>query len=101
MITDLVRDHTGMVQSEADVNQFVTALYGARPDVNLPLWRAFIFNSMDDGRSMLMLCVDHAIADGVALVQTLISVLDEQPELALPTRAVKSPSGCLTQLKGL
>jgi len=102
MISDLVRDHTGTIQSDADVNQFVTSLYGTRPDVNLPLWRAFIFNSMDDGRSMLMLCVDHAIADGVALVQTLMSVLDEQPELALPTRAEKPPSvGCFAQLKGL
>jgi len=52
---------------------------------------------------MLMLCVDHAMADGVALVQTLMSVLDEQPELALPTRrGVEPPSvGCLTHLKGL
>jgi len=58
--------------------------------------------NMDDGRSLLLLLIDHCIADGVALVQTLMSVLDDKPDLPVPSKSQKrQPVGCMTQFKGL
>lgn len=102
VMPELVRDLTGKVRNCEDVDQFVSEVYQAKPDPRLPLWRGYLCNNMDDGRSMFMLVIDHAIADGVALVQTLMSVLDEQPDLPVPTRSVKPPPvSCFAQLRGL
>jgi len=102
VMPELVKDLTGNIRNRADVDQFVSDVYQAKPDPCLPLWRGYLCNNMDDGRSMYMLVIDHAIADGTALVQTLMSVLDEQPDLPVPTKSTKPPSvSCFAQLKGL
>mmetsp|Transcript_83559 Transcript_83559/g.258398 ORF Transcript_83559/g.258398 Transcript_83559/m.258398 type:complete len:490 (-) Transcript_83559:339-1808(-) len=100
----LVTEKTS-IKSQADIDSFVSHIYEDDMDVDLPQWRMYLVNNMDDGRSMMMLVVNHAIADGTALVQVLMSVLDDQPSLPVPTR--KDPGhgpsspGCLAQLKGL
>jgi len=68
----------------------------------LPSWRGYTFNNMEDGRSCLCLVIDHSIGDGVSLVATLMSVLDDRNTTNPSTgatgtaaprkRAVKPPS---------
>jgi len=102
LIPDLVQDKTGIVRSQVDIDQLVSEVSCAKLDVHLPLWRVYICNNMSDGRSVLLLIIDHSIADGVALVQTLMSVVDDKPDLPVPSKSqTRQPSGCVTQLKGL
>jgi len=102
LMSTLVQDKTGILRSSADIDKFCSEVYGSKPRADLPLWRGYVCNNMDDGRSMFMLVIDHAIADGTALIQTLMSVLDDQPELPVPTKSIKPPPvSCFTQLRGL
>lgn len=64
---ELVREYS-TVKTEADLNDFCTKLYETDLGIEQPRWRAFIFNNMADGRSMLCMGIDHAIGDGPCLV---------------------------------
>merc|ERR1712072_222284 len=96
---------TGIIRTPEDVNRFASEVYQSKTDLNLPLWRAYICNDMADGRSLLIMVIDHAIADGTALIQSFMSILDKDDKAAkakVPTRSKKAPEvGCLAQLKGL
>eukprot|EP00927_Polykrikos_kofoidii_P069657 TRINITY_DN65213_c0_g1_i1.p1 TRINITY_DN65213_c0_g1~~TRINITY_DN65213_c0_g1_i1.p1 ORF type:complete len:477 (-),score=69.32 TRINITY_DN65213_c0_g1_i1:91-1521(-) len=94
------------VKNQKDVDAFVSKLYAENMGTNLPAWRAYIFNNMDDGRSCFLLVVDHAIGDGVSLVATLMSVLDDEDtdasvakaQTAAPRKRVAKPPSCFANI---
>jgi hypothetical protein len=79
-IEDIVTERID-VKSEDDLNRFCTKMYESDLGLDLPRWRAFIFNSMDDGRSMLFFCFDHSIGDGPSLLGALMTLIDESPQM--------------------
>jgi len=93
------------IKTAQDVNEFVSRLSTENTDLDLPLWRGWVLNDMTDGRSALMLMIDHAIGDGVALIQVLMSVLDPSTAKCppqVPSRRLGGAApGCCTCLKGL
>jgi len=104
LMPQLIQDKTGIIRTPEDVNRFASEVYQSKTDLSLPLWRAYICNDMADGRSLLIMVIDHAIADGTALIQSFMSILDKDDKAAkanVPTRSKKAPEvGCLAQLKG-
>jgi len=62
-----------------EMDDFCTLLYSERFDHSRPLWHVYVMNGLDDGRSLLVLKVDHVVADGVCLVQCLMNLLDKAP----------------------
>lgn len=40
------------LKSQQDLDQFVSDLYTETWDPNLPLWRAYVINNLDDGRQL-------------------------------------------------
>lgn len=93
------------IRSKEEVDAFCSRVYAERMTTQLPLWRGYLFNDMEDGRSCLCLVIDHTIADGVALVATLMSILDDREEAASGSagragpaaprkRAVQGPNCC-------
>jgi len=105
LMPQLIQDKTGIIKTPEDVNRFTSEVYQSKPDPSLPLWRGYLCNSMDDGRSMLIIVIDHAIADGTALIQTFMSILDKDAKSAntkVPSRSKKAPEvGCFAHVKGL
>jgi len=105
LMPQLIQDKTGIIRTPEDVNRFASEVYQSKTDLSLPLWRAYICNDMADGRSLLIMVINHAIADGTALIQSFMSILDKDDKAAkanVPTRSKKAPQvGCLAQLKGL
>jgi len=83
------------VKTQADIDEFCSSIYMEDLGLELPRWRAFIFNNMADGRHMLCFVIDHAIGDGPALVATLMQVLDsmaQKPGVGSKPRKAVQPS---------
>lgn len=75
---------------------------------DLPVWRAFVINDLEDGRSLLLMKIDHAIADGVGLLDVLFNIIDNKGGGDSPRKlrsAVTRPPSCWEgfkmQAKGL
>lgn len=62
-----------------EMDAFCSYLHTERFDHTKPLWHVYVMNGLADGRSLLVLKVDHVVADGVCLVQCLMSLLDKAP----------------------
>ncbi|HMA48017.1 MAG TPA: wax ester/triacylglycerol synthase family O-acyltransferase, partial [Frankiaceae bacterium] len=58
------------------LQRFVGARIGVPLDRSRPLWEAHTVDSYEDGGALLMR-MHHCIADGVALTQVLLSMIDE------------------------
>ena len=111
-LEELVTAPAGL-RTERDLDQFVSDLYSQGWDPRLPLWRAYAINNLEDGRSLLMLKIDHAMADGVGLLEVLYHIIDAPDAPAMdramgrmgPRKSQISPSlgcwdGCVLHLKG-
>ena len=99
------------IKTKREVDEFCSKVYAERMTDQLPLWRAYTFNNMEDGRNCFCLVVDHAIADGVSLIATLMSVLDDRDEstdgvasrsatkrTAAPRKRAVEPPGCFAKI---
>ncbi|CAJ1328294.1 unnamed protein product [Effrenium voratum] len=107
-LSELVSAPAGLT-TEADLNRFVSGLYGQTWDPALPLWRAYVINHLEDGRSLLMMKIDHAMADGVALLDVLYHIIDSYDGPVIEMKSARSPSAdsgcfdcdsCLLHLQG-
>ncbi|CAE7456646.1 WSD1 [Symbiodinium natans] len=98
------------VKNRADLDSFVSAMYNQPWEPELPLWRAYVINNFDDGRSLLVMNINHTIGDGVALLDVLDAIIDGDAD-GNPISPKKSVSrmpvpascmeGCVMQMKGL
>jgi len=98
------------IKTTADLDKFVSEMYNTGWDPELPLWRGYVINDLEDGRSLLLMKIDHAIGDGVALLSVLDCVVDKTEDsnfTGLPeksrSRMPTPPSclaGCVMQMKG-
>merc|ERR1712232_1023827 len=83
------------IRTEEEVTAFSTELYEKDMGLDLPRWRAFLFNDMADGQSMLCLSIDHTIGDGVSLTAVLMKCLDDMPNkpaVGSAKRKLEAPS---------
>ncbi len=79
----------------------VSELMSTPLDTTKPLWHVHLIDT-HDGRSVVLARIHHSIADGIALVQVMLSLTDASPT---PTRGTKRPrptnhSGRLDWLSG-
>lgn len=95
---ELVREITG-ISTEAELNDYCSKLYAENMDVELPRWRMHLINDMEDGRSLLIFAIDHALADGLTLIALLLSILDVPPQL--PHTNTKRPRPRMNPLRRL
>lgn len=90
------------IKTDEDVDRLCSEFYGRQEaQLDLPLWRAFVHNHMADGKSQLTMMINHAIGDGVALIQVLMSMLDEKPETPVPVRREATAVRWKTYARGL
>jgi len=84
MMPCIVQEKSG-IKTQEDVNRFVSKLYEDEMAIDLPLWRAFVVNNLADGRSLLVLNINHALGDGVCQIQALMDKLvDKQAGKSQP-----------------
>lgn len=72
--------------------QYLSQLYMEDKDPDRPLWSVHILNKLADGRSALIVNVDHALGDGICMVEALLSTFDgivECPGVSGGTKAAK------------
>lgn len=65
------------------LQRYVGNLMGEPLDPNRPLWKFYLIENCDQG-SALVCRLHHCIADGLALVQVLLSTTDEEPDAPMP-----------------
>lgn len=91
------------IKTKQEVDDFCSKMYEEKFGNKYPLWRAYTFNNMEDGRSCFCFCVDHVIGDGVSLVATLMSILDDKDKAtdgsgvkgtAAPKKRAVEPPSC-------
>jgi hypothetical protein len=54
---------------QREIDTFVSREYAASKDPTKPLWIFYVLNNLADGRSCLLVNIDHSIGDGIALIQ--------------------------------
>jgi hypothetical protein len=69
---------------EAALLDLVERLLAAPLDRSRPLWRMWFVTGLPDGRVAMLVALHHAIADGLAAVQLLTSLLDQPARAARP-----------------
>ena len=65
---------------EAELKAYVESLMQVPLDRDHALWEMHVVASYDGGGSAVVCRFHHAIADGIALAQVLLSLTDEQPD---------------------
>ena len=70
--------------SLAQAEAFISARFSEAFDSARPLWQVFLIDGLDDGQALLYARFHHGIADGVRLVQVLLSLLDPLGDGAAP-----------------
>ena len=68
---------------QAVLQEAVSDLVSQPLDMTIPLWQLDVLNGFGDGCAIIVR-VHHSIADGIALVFVLLSILDSQNGLAIP-----------------
>ncbi|MFM8322288.1 MAG: WS/DGAT/MGAT family O-acyltransferase, partial [Chloroflexota bacterium] len=68
---------------QAELQERVSRQMSLPLDPRRPLWQFEFFARYQDG-SAVICRVHHAIADGLALVQLMLSIMDNEPDAALP-----------------
>ena len=66
--------------SETELKAYVESLMRVPLDRDHALWEMHVVESYDGGGSAVVCRFHHAIADGIALAQVLLSLTDEQPD---------------------
>jgi hypothetical protein len=56
---------------QREIDAFVSKEYAASKDVTMPLWMFYVMNNLADGRSCILVNIDHSIGDGISLVQVM------------------------------
>ena len=69
---------------EAALLRLTERLLAAPLDRARPLWRMWFVTGLPDGRVAMLVALHHAIADGLAAVQLLTSLLDQPARAARP-----------------
>ena len=69
---------------QAQLLEFVSNQMSAGLDPQRPLWKFFLIEKYNGGGSALVGRLHHAIADGIALVQVILSMTDSDPQVSLP-----------------
>lgn len=70
---------------QATLQQAISALISSPLDRSKPLWQMHILEHYAGGGCALLVRIHHAIADGIALIYVLLSLMDEGPEAPWPT----------------
>jgi len=68
---------------DAALKDFVGSVMSMPLDITKPLWHIYYVENYNGG-SALVVRLHHCIADGIALVQVLLSLTDEDPHAPLP-----------------
>lgn len=91
-----VEKSTGGKWAAIDVDIFCSEMYSQEGNYKLdykqPAWRFFVF-AMEDGRTLVLPCLDHHIVDGVAAVAALLSLLDKPEKEIIQKPKTKRTSG--------
>jgi diacylglycerol O-acyltransferase / wax synthase len=86
--------HEAAVEAPGDDPELLdaaTRLYGRVLDRRRPLWELWFLTGVSGGRVGVLLKLHHAVADGMAAVAVLGSLLDLQPDAPDPPRAPWAP----------
>ena len=84
------------------LRQMVSELMSTPLDSTKPLWHVHLIDT-HDGHSVVLARIHHSIADGIALVQVMLSLTDASPESRTRTRKTSrasSSNGRLDWLSG-
>lgn len=65
---------------EPAVSRAIADVMERRLDRSRPLWEAWAFDGLADGRGAILIKLHHCIADGVSAAAMLAGVCDEQPD---------------------
>lgn len=85
----------------AKVSELASWLYTHPHSKERPLWRFYVIQNMEDGRSLLFGDIDHSIGDGLSLVNCLLSLLEVADEGTRPHPKKRDPTqgvGILTRI---
>jgi WS/DGAT/MGAT family acyltransferase len=77
-------------QDKAAFQRFVGSLMSEPVDHEKPLWQAYLVEGAGDGNALVMR-INHAIADGFALLYVLLGLSDDPDEIDLPVGGIPSP----------
>lgn len=77
-----------------DFQKFTARLAGEALDPNRPLWQFHLIDNVEGGQAMVVR-IHHAIADGMALIQVLLSMTSDSAETSLSDEL---PPSALEQL---
>lgn len=70
-------------KTQGEIVEQMNSIYGGNYlPRDRPPWQFFVCNDMDDGRSVIVGCIDHTIGDGLSLLESLFSMLDDPPTTA-------------------
>lgn len=58
-----------------ELDAFISQIYSQDMDHEKPLWQFYVINQMADGSDMLMAVIDHAIGDGITMVEVCACII--------------------------
>jgi diacylglycerol O-acyltransferase / wax synthase len=70
---------------EKALSELVSEVMSTPLDFSKPLWHVYLVEGLESG-SVVLARVHHAIADGIALVRVLLSLMDSTPNARAPRR---------------
>lgn len=74
----LVPTFEDSVPSFDSVLEFIGTLYDEKHyDLSKPLWKYYYIPKLEDGRALLVACINHTIGDGVSNVAVLYHLMDD------------------------
>lgn len=78
---------------KAELQAFVSDLASTPLDASKPLWQFHLVDNYDGG-SALVMRIHHCYADGIALVQVMLSMTEKsaRASLALPAQRIEAPA---------
>ena len=85
--------HRGALPTPGDhatLQELVSDLMSTQLDLSKPLWQFHLIDGYE-GRSVLLMRVHHAVADGIALVQVMLSMTDSWRDAPLTDGAPPPP----------
>ena len=99
-IRNHVRAHPGPdCPTPADLWRTVSGLMSQHLDRSLPLWTFDVIAPLDDGRQAIAARVHHAMADGIAAVRFLDSLLFDEHPVSPPKAASQSDAASVSPIE--
>ncbi len=99
---DLAR-HVRSIPAPADdagYRAMLGELAGGMISRDAPPWEILVIEDLD-GRSVLLPRLHHSLADGISLIQVLVSLCDEPPEHRPPPSAAATGGGIVSRVVGI